>query len=313
VSGMDVTASVAAPNRVGIVGLGRMGAPIARVLRGAYPLAVHDVDDERTRAVLDGTVRHCGSVAELAAVCDVVVTVLPGPRELAEVAAEALPVLAPGALWVDLTSGAPDTTRELAAAAARRGIDVVSAPMGGSVAEATAAALVFFVSGDDDAVDRAVPVLEHLAADDGIRLAGQRAEDGQVVKLLANALWFANAVAASEAMLVGSALGLPPEHLLHLLRGSAGASRFLDAHADRLLDGDLLRSFGIDRVVEELDAVAAMRLAAGVPTPVLDASAELHRAAERHFGPALGELLGVHLLEERAQRVLRRTSTQTGS
>ncbi len=208
-------------------------------------------------------------------------------------------------MWLDLTSGDPAATRELAAQAAQRGVDTVSAPMGGSVAEAKAGELILYASGADEAVQRASPILEMLARADGVRRAGRRAEDGQIVKLLANALWFANAVAASEAMLVGQGLGLVVEDLHGLLRQSAGGSRFLDDYLSRLLAGDYMVSFGIDRVVEELDTVQSMGRAAHVTTPILDSSARLHRAALDRFGPVLGELLAVKLLESDAGRQLR--------
>ena len=178
--------------------------------------------------------------------------------------------------------------------------------MGGSVPQASAGELIFFVSGADGAVERALGILRELAARDGVRRAGSRPEDGQIVKLLANGLWFANAVAASEAMLIGQELGLATGNLHDLLRTSAGGSRFIDEHLGMLLDGDYLETFGIDRVVEELDTVSAMARDARVTTPMLDASAVQHRAALSRFGPALGELLAVKLLEEQAGRLLRR-------
>lgn len=302
---MDQDFSTQQRMKVGVVGLGRMGAPIAQALRDAHPVSVYDVHGERIREAGFDDAR-VSSLEELAGACDVLVTVLPGVEELTSVMRSALPVLPSGALWIDLTSGDPRTTRVLGADAHRYGIDVVTAPMGGSVPEAIAGELVFFVSGTDAAIERATPVLGLLAADDGIRWCGRRAEDGQIVKLLANALWFAHALAGSEAMLVGSALGLPTEHLHRLLRGSAGGSRFLDRDLDRLLDGNYLKTFAIDRVAEELDTVAAIGAVAGVAMPVLDASAALHRDASDRFGPALGELLGARLIEEQSGRQLRR-------
>jgi len=281
-----------------------MGAPVAGRLSRHYPVGGFDVDPTR-----DGTVpgvRWRSSVRALAETADVLVTVLPGPRELDDCLREALPALRAGALWIDLTSGDPALTRRLADAAERRGAAVVSAPMGGSVSEAAAGDLVLFVSGEDAAVERAEPVLQTLAGPDGLRRAGKRPEDGQVVKLLANALWFAHAVSASEALLVGQGLGLAAPVLADLLRDSAGGSRFLDHDLGRLLDGDYLTTFGLDRVVEELDTVAGMSRTAEVPTPVLDASAQLHRAALERYGPEPGELLAVKLLEERVGRRLRR-------
>lgn len=295
--------TVNADPHIGVVGLGRMGAPIARRLLERYSVSISDIDMARRDDVPAGT--WADSTRQLATASDVFITILPGPVELRACMAEALPSLRRGALWLDLTSGDPVVTRELAADASHRGVQTVSAPMGGSVREATAGELIFYASGADDAVQRAWPILETVARADGLRRAGTRAEDGQVVKLLANALWFANAVLASEAMLVGQGLGIAVDDLHGLLRESAGGSRFLDEHLHALLGGDYLESFGIDRVVEELDTVGSMSRAAGVTTPMLDSSAQLHRVALDRFGPVLGELLAVKLLETDAGRQLR--------
>lgn len=302
-AGIDPDYSRAAPLKIGVVGVGRMGEPIARTLTGAHSAQVFDTDPARHTAAPD--LAWADTVQELAAASDVFVTVLPGPVELRQVMVEALPLLPPGALWLDLTSGDPAVTRDLASHAAQRDVSVVSAPMGGSVDEAAQNTLIFFVSGEEFAVARALPILATLARDDGIRRAGTRAEDGQIVKLLANGLWFAHSVAAAEALLIGQGLGISTTHLHHLLRDSAGGSRFLDDHAGRLLQGDYLTTFGIDRVVEELDTITTMARTAQVPTPVLDASSSLHHAALGHFGPGLGELLAVKLLEHRTGRRLR--------
>ncbi|PZF56187.1 hypothetical protein DEI92_15440 [Curtobacterium sp. MCBD17_034] len=294
---------------LGVVGIGRMGAALLPHLVALGPVLAHDIDPAREPDVLAAGARWAPTLAELLARVDVLVTVLPGPPELGAVMAEALPGLPAGALWLDLTSADPRTTRVLAAVAAGHGVDVVCAPMGGSVADATAAALTLFASGRPAAVERARPVLDALTVRGTVRHAGDRSEDGQVVKLLANALWFAHASAATEAMLVGQAMGLEPEHLHALLRTSAGGSVFMDRHLDRLLDGDDMTTFGVDRVVEELDTVAGLGREGGVPMPVLDASADVQRAALARYGPALGELLGARWLEERAGRRLQRRAT----
>lgn len=271
---------------IGVVGVGHMGAPIARRLIERYSVSVSDVDAGRESDV-PGAI-WVNSARGLAATSDIFISVLPGPVELRECLAEALPALRGGALWLDLTSGDPVVTRELAAQAAQRGVDTMSAPMGGSAVEAKAGEHIFYASGADEPFQRARPILETLASPDGVRRAGRRAEDGQIVKLLANALWFANAVAASEAMLVGQGLGLGVNDLHGLLRESAGGSVFLDDHLPLLLAGDSMESFGIDRVVEELDTVSTMSRAAGATTPMLDASKRLHAQRSTDSAPCSG-------------------------
>lgn len=137
---------------IGVVGLGRMGAPITRRLLERYSVSVSDIDMARRDDIPAGA--WAGSTRQLATDSDVFITILSGPVELRACMAEALPSLRRGALWLDLTSGDPGVTRELAADASHRGVQTVSAPMGGSVREATAGELIFYASGADDAVQR---------------------------------------------------------------------------------------------------------------------------------------------------------------
>ncbi|WP_350353266.1 NAD(P)-binding domain-containing protein [Microbacterium sp. A8/3-1] len=290
--------------RIGAVGLGRMGSPIEAILSHTLTVRAFDIDAKR-EAVIPG-IGCASSLSDLTTAIDVLVTVLPGPEELCQCMTDAFPALLPGTLWLDFTSGDPAVSRVLGEEAERRGIELVSAPMAGSVAEAAAGELVFFTSGTHGAVARALPILQALSGEDGVRRAGSRVEDAQIVKLLANGLWFANAVATSEALLIGQGLGLATADLHSLLQGSADGSRFLDEHLVRLLDGDYLETLGIVRVVEELNTIRTMSEAAGVTTPLLNTSRQLHHAAFDRFGPAIGELLAVKLLEEAAGRPLRR-------
>ncbi|CAN5128638.1 NAD(P)-dependent oxidoreductase [soil metagenome] len=272
---------------VGVVGVGRMGAPIAARLEHAAQLVLRfDIDPTR------------GAVADVASV-DVLLTILPGLAELQDVAPAAIAQLRPGALWIDLTSGDPRTSLALAS---RADIDVVVAPMGGGVAAAAAGTLRFFVGGPAAAVERARPVLEALGTLDHV---GEGVGDGQTAKLIANLLWFGQVVAVSEALLLGQALGIPPARLRQTLAASAAGSVFIDEYLDALFAGDYLESFGIDRVVEELDTLVSLARDTTVPFELSTHVRRLHREALERFGAIDGELLAAKLLEERAGATLR--------
>jgi len=106
-------------------------------------------------------------------------------------------------------------------------------------------------------------------------------------------------------MLLGMALGVPATTLRRTLGAGAGGSAFIDEYLDRLLDGDYAESFGLDRVVEELDTLASLAQQEGVPFELSSVVARLHREALERFGAVPGELLAAKLLEERAGRDLR--------
>ncbi|CAN5281960.1 NAD(P)-dependent oxidoreductase [soil metagenome] len=271
--------------RIGVLGLGRMGAPIARALAVHHEVAGYD------------PVVAPGDPVALAASVEVLVTVLPGSAEAATLA-PVLAALAPGSLWIDLTSSDPRVIRRLTKT---QEIDVVGAPMAGGPAAAESNLLRFQVGGAAAAVERARPILEILGTVD---VVGEDVGDGYTAKLLANLLWFGQVVAVSEAMLLGTALGVPAATLRRTLGASAGGSAFIDEYLDRLLERDYAETFGIDRVVEELDTLAALAQQEGVPFELSSLVARLHREALERFGPVPGELLAAKLLEERAGRTL---------
>ncbi len=292
---------------IGILGLGRMGLPIAaRLVANGFTSSVFDIVDRAEAAAAIGAA-WAPDARALASDSDVLVTALPGRAELEQVLSGddgLLASLRHGALWLDLTSGSPELTASLAGLAAARGVAVVAAPMGGSPADAEAGTLTFSVAGADSAIERVLPLLAVLAVDGGIQRIGSRPEDAQTVKLLANLLWFGQAVAATEALLLGTALGVDVATLRRVLPRSAGASRFLDGHLDQLLAGDNAETFGLARVVEELDSAAALAESTGTPFELSALVTRLHHEALERFGAVDGELLAARLLEERAGRSL---------
>lgn len=290
--------------RVGVVGLGSMGAPIAASLATAHDVQVFDEIASRTDAAAGAGARAASSAAELAATCDVLVTVLPGARETDGVVTGVVDSLPAGACWLDLGTGDPRVTTRLAAALGDRGVATVAAPMGGGPASARARDLHFTVAGAAAAVERLRPVLAMLAADDGIEHIGEDPAHAQTVKLLSNLLWFGQVVAVTEAMLLGGALGMEPHALRALLAERAGGSVLLERDYEAVLRGDWMPSFGIDRVVDQLATARSIAQEHAVPFALSALVERTHREALAAFGPIGGELLAARLLEEQAGRRL---------
>jgi 3-hydroxyisobutyrate dehydrogenase len=265
--------------RIGQLGVGRMGEPILTALEAAG----FDV------LAFDPVTRPDSSESAVIEHAEILVTVLPGAFEL--------PVVR-DTLVLDLTSNDPRNAERAVA----QGVAIVGAPMGGGVAAASSGSLRFFVGGAHDHVARARPVLDLLGTIDHV---GEGVGDGYVAKLLANLLWFGQAVAVSEALLLGQALGVAPSSLAASLTTSAGGSAFIDDHLPALLAGDYLETFGIDRVVEELEILESLAAENRIPFELSTLVTRLHREALDRFGPVDGELLAAKLLEERAGRNLR--------
>jgi 3-hydroxyisobutyrate dehydrogenase len=231
---------------IGFIGVGRMGLPMcANLAAGGYAVVAGDA-----RADLEGAVLACGAawagtLAGVAARADILITMLPGPAAVTGVMAGPGGVLAAmpaGATWIDMTSNSPRTAQPLTAAARARGIGVLDAPAGGGPPAARAGMLQLFVGGDGALLDRCRPVLEVLADPQRITHVGGSG-CGYLAKLLVNLLWFGQAVATAEALLLASASGIDLDVLRQALAGSAASSAFIVNDLGALLDGDYLRSF----------------------------------------------------------------------
>ena len=279
----------------------------AALVRAGYQVTATD-----ERAEAEQTAAACGAAwrdtpAQAAAAADVLITMLPGPGEVRAVmlgAAGALDGLAAGAAWIDMTSNSPAAVRPIREQAMARGVEVLEAPVGGGIAAARAGQLQLFVGGEAAAVERHRAVLEVLGDPGRIVHVGGHGT-GYTAKLLANLLWFGQAVATAEALLLGQRAGIAPEVLQHALAGSAAASTFIRRDLGFVFQGDYLTSFGLDRICEELEAVTALASDYQLPCELSELVCRTYRRALARYGPADGELLAVALLEEEAGRELR--------
>ena len=293
---------------VSFVGLGRMGMPMcANLVRAGYAVTAGDVRPDREMQVTACGARWGGKAAGAAGGADVLITMLPGTQELTEVMLGpdgVLAVLQPGATWIDMTSADPAAGRELAAAADGRGVGVLEAPVGGGVPAAVAGTLQLFVGGDTALLKRHLALLQVLA--DPVRISHVGGTGtGYTAKLLANLLWFGQAVATAEALLLGRRAGIDLDVLRGVLADSAPASHFITHDLSALFQGDYLASFGLDRCCEELAAVTALAREGEVPFELSEHVERVYRRALDRYGPADGELLPIAMLEEQAGLHLR--------
>ncbi|HEY4226128.1 MAG TPA: NAD(P)-binding domain-containing protein [Pseudolysinimonas sp.] len=291
--------------RIGVLGTGRMGLPIARNLKTAgFEVFAYDSEWAKEAPLRDAGIVTVPTADALAAAVQVLLTVLPD-GEAVHAARVSILALHEGALWIDLSSGDPRLSEPDQREARSRGIRTVSAPVSGGPAEAAAGDLGFFVSGRRSDVRDALMVLRRLGPAAKTTIVGSRPGDAQIVKLLANLLWFGQVIAATEALLLGARLGLDVAVLRDALAASAGGSAFLDRHVDRLLAGDYLEDFPLDRCVDELRTITELARDAGTPFELGVLVRRINEEALDRFGPLLGELLAARLLEERAGVTLR--------
>jgi 3-hydroxyisobutyrate dehydrogenase-like beta-hydroxyacid dehydrogenase len=321
----------AAGGRIAVLGLGRMGLPVAGRLSSRMPPgAVTGFDPAaKRRAAASAAGLDVAATAEAAVRgADVLVLVLPGSAEVEALVAGAegasiLNLLDDGATVLDLTSTDPRVAERAARAMATgrpgrvgsegRAGDVgrsgrvgwVGAPMGGGVAGAGSGGLTLYVGGTPGDVERVRPLLDALAdpvTGGRVELAGAGPGDGCTAKLLVNALWFGQVAAAAEALQIGRERGLDPSRLVGLLARSAAGGTVLEGYGQAIVDDEPLAVFGLDRVVEELEIVRGLASDVGTDARIAELVARLHREALAEFGPVDGELLVARLIARRSAR-----------
>ena len=284
----------AAMPEIGLVGLGRMGLPIcASLVRAGYRVLAGDRRPEAARHAAGCGARWVPEVGRLAAGADILITVLPGPGEVRELmlgTGGAAAALRPGTTWIDMTSNSPAAVTEIRNALLDRGVQVLDAPAGGGVAAARQGSLQLLVGGQAEVVALHRELLEILGSPGRIRHVGGYGA-GYTVKLLINLLWFGQAVATAEALLLGRASGLDLGVIREVLADSAAGSDFIRRDLDALFAGDFMRTFALDRCCEELQTVTELARDHHLPFQVSESVAELYRQALRRYGPTDGELL----------------------
>jgi 3-hydroxyisobutyrate dehydrogenase len=275
-----------------------MGRPVcARLTAARFEVTATDIDPAGHDAAAAVGARWVPDARDLADCCEVVISLLPGASEVVAVA-EALAGAQPaGSLWLEMSTVPPATAAAVAAAVRGRDLTVLDAPVGGGPGQAADGALLSFVGGDAAALAVARPVLGALA--DRIVHVGE-AGSGYTVKLLANLLWFGQAVASAEALTLARQAGLDLATVLDALGESAASSRFLTHDAWALLDGDDMSAFSLARCCEQLSAVLELGEELGVPLALAAVVDDVHRLALERYGEVDGELLGARFVAERA-------------
>jgi len=208
--------------KIGFIGLGNMGNPMARnLLKAGHQLLVYDIV---TAAVEKLTALGAASapIPHLAAEADLLLTMLPSSPQVREVyfsPGGILENLRPGIVAVDSSTIDPHTAREVAAAAAKRGNPVVDAPVSGGTGGAEAGTLTFMVGGPAADFERVKPILAVMGKN--IIHCGPSG-NGQVAKLCNNMLLAISMIGVSEAMTLGAALNMDPKILAGILNTSSG-------------------------------------------------------------------------------------------
>ena len=294
------------PGKVGFIGLGTMGGPMAANLaKGGVPLVVFDTSAAATAAVgkhKDVTV--AGSPAEVARQVGVLFTALPnddivratylGPNGVAEGGAA-------GLVTCDCSTVSPEATLEVAAGLARRSIVHMDTPMLGSQPQAVSGEIFFIVGGDKGKLDTIKPYLDLMGR---LHMYVGPSASGNRVKLLHNGLAAVTATAVAETVATCVQAGVDPYVFYDVVKNGGGMAfgTYFDRRVKRMLDGDFSPTFMAELMLKDARLALDLARAAKVPTPILE---ETKRAYEEAVANGWGKedfSAVTHVIEKRIGR-----------
>ena len=253
---------------IGFIGLGIMGAPMAKnLIKGGYKVVVPAQSGKAGDLKTAGAETAAG-YKEVAAKSDVVITMLPNSPEVKSV------ILGPGgviegvkqgAIVVDMSSIAPAASQEIGAALKAKGTDFLDAPVSGGEPKAIDGTLAIMAGGDKAAFEKVKPVLENMGS--SVTLVGDIGS-GNVTKLANQIIVALNIAAVSEAFVLATKAGVNPRAVFDAIKGGLAGSTVMNAKVPMILDGNFKPGFRIELHIKDLQNALDTAHNLNVPVPL---------------------------------------------
>ncbi len=291
------------------VGLGNMGNPMARNLIAAgFEVTVVDLDPERVDVLVQAGATAAQSLTHAATTADVVLTSLPGPTQVEAVGGELLGALAPGSVWIDLSTNDLDCGRRMERAAGEAGVFLLDAPVTGGAEGAEAGTLNVLVGGDPDVHRRVIPILRAIG-DRYDRLGPFGA--GYVAKIASVSLCYLHSVCLTEALLLGVKGGVEPTRMLDVIQHSTGRSYVADRYGPEILNGGYDDTFALELAVKDLRLAVEMAGSLGADLAFTARVLDLYRSTVDTFGADAPHLIAMQAIERANDLVLHQHQVAT--
>ena len=272
--------------RIGFIGLGVMGAPMAgHLARAGFALAIHDINRASANALAaeHSTMTVADNPRAVGEMSDIVITMLPSGGYVREVALGSSGVvkgLRPGGLLLDTSSSEPWLTVDTAKALAAAGIEMVDAPVSGARAGAESAQLVFMAGGEEELVNRLMPLLQVMGKR-VFHLGSIGA--GHAMECINNLVTSMELIATAEGLIIGKRFGLDPDVMVDVLNVSTGMSWISQTQfKQRIINRKFDDPFKLALMVKDIGIAMGLAGRNGVPAPLSACGQELWRAAACH-------------------------------
>lgn len=287
--------------RIGFIGLGTMGKPMARnLLKAGYPLTVYN----RSRAAVDELVSDGAmaveSSAEVAAASEVIITMVPDSPDVQDVVLGRSGVLGgakPGTIVIDMSTISALVAQEIAEKAKTAGASFLDAPVSGGEPGAVAGTLSIMVGGDKESFERVRPILEAMGKT--ITYIGPSGS-GQITKMCNQILCAVNILAVSEAMTIGKKAGLDLNVMLQAISGGAASSWMLNNLGPKMIARDWAPGFKIDLQQKDLRLAEELAQSLQAPLPGAALARQLFRAVQAEGTGSDGTQAMVRAMEKLA-------------
>lgn len=252
--------------KIGFIGLGIMGKPMVKnLLKAGHEVVAYDIVAENLQAaVRDGAVAGKNAAA-IAAVCPVVITMLPNSPHVKTVVMEKDGVLEgakAGLIFIDMSSIAPLASKEICEACKKKGVRMLDAPVSGGEPKAIDGSLSIMVGGDKALFEEMKPILSCMGA--SIVLCGDVGA-GNTTKLANQMIVAGNIAVLAEALTLAKKAGVDPETVFQAIKGGLAGSTVMNAKAPMMIEGNFKPGFRIDLHIKDLNNALETGHTVGAP------------------------------------------------
>ena len=294
--------------RIGLIGVGNMGAPMARRLSAAgHELMVYDLQRAALDALLasDPSLLAAETLSQIGESCRVAITMLPDSAAVRQAVLGGegqgglAQAMAPGGVIVDMSSSAPTATVALGAELREHGLDLVDAPVSGGVPRARDGSLTIMAGGAPDVVDAVAPILSAMGT---VHRTGPLGS-GHAMKALNNYVSAAGLLAVSEALIIARRFGLDPKIMNDILKVSTGRNNTTDNKVEQyLLNRAFDSGFALDLLLKDVTTAQDLATELALDAPWLKTCRALLDQAAQALDPGADHTAAFAFLERRLTR-----------
>lgn len=238
---------------IGFIGLGIMGKPMAKnLIKAGYETAVYDINKSAVEELGKCGAKMCSSVSEVSKISEIIITMLPNSPQVKSVVLDKDGICdsaKEGTLLIDMSSIAPEASKEVYEALNKKNIQMIDAPVSGGEPKAIDGTLAIMVGGSKSNFNKAKPLFDIMGS--SAKLVGDIGS-GNICKLVNQVIVALNIAALSEGMMLAKKTGTDPYCVFEAIRGGLAGSTVMDAKTPMILEGNFKPGFRIDLHIKDL-------------------------------------------------------------